>query len=63
MTTMKIVKLKSMGGSGRTTIERLEIESVLGDKVSAALARLGRTMRATARAVSLDEFRRRRRCP
>jgi hypothetical protein len=34
--TMKIVKLKSMGGSGRTTIGRLEIEGAAGDKVSAA---------------------------
>jgi hypothetical protein len=45
MTTMKIVKLKSMGGSGRTILERLEIGGLLGDTVSAALARLGRTMR------------------
>jgi hypothetical protein len=57
---MKIVKLKSMGGSGRTTIERLEIEGAAGDKVSAALARFGRAMRRKARVVSLDEFRRRR---
>ena len=46
---MKTLKLKSMGGSGRTAIERVEIEGVPGDQVSAALARLGRAMRGTAR--------------
>lgn len=40
------------------TIKRLEADP--GDKLAAALARLGRALRATPQVVSLAEFRRRR---